>query len=124
MSGRNFADWLLSWAHRVPHFDFHFRRLRHETPFDIDPNGEYAQVGGEGGDAKLMTRKATKGGNAQKEGSPATIYHFDPWGRRTHIFGLLARRKRREGRWMCNEGHISWGKNNGQMGEWDEGKNM
>ena len=44
MSGRNFADWLLSWAHRVPHFDFRFHRLRQETPFDIDPNGEYAQV--------------------------------------------------------------------------------
>jgi hypothetical protein len=43
-SGKNFADWLLNWAHRVPHFDFRFNRLRQETPFDIDPNGEYAQV--------------------------------------------------------------------------------
>ncbi|KAI3414083.1 hypothetical protein GPALN_011549 [Globodera pallida] len=39
----NFADWLLKWAHRVPHFDFRFRRLQRETPFDVDPNGEYAQ---------------------------------------------------------------------------------
>ncbi|KAL3117726.1 hypothetical protein niasHT_000902 [Heterodera trifolii] len=39
----NFADWLLKWTHRVPHFDFRFNRLRQETPFDVDPNGEYAQ---------------------------------------------------------------------------------
>jgi len=44
MSGRNFADKLLILIHNLPHFDFRFNRLRHDTPFDIDPNGEYMQV--------------------------------------------------------------------------------
>uniref|UniRef100_A0A914MMS2 Protein tweety homolog n=1 Tax=Meloidogyne incognita TaxID=6306 RepID=A0A914MMS2_MELIC len=43
MSGRNFADKLLILIHNLPHFDFRFNRLRHDTPFDIDPNGEYMQ---------------------------------------------------------------------------------
>uniref|UniRef100_A0A1I8BBA6 Protein tweety homolog n=1 Tax=Meloidogyne hapla TaxID=6305 RepID=A0A1I8BBA6_MELHA len=43
MSGRNFADKLLILIHNLPHFDFRFNRLRNDTPFDIDPNGEYMQ---------------------------------------------------------------------------------
>ncbi|KAF7637349.1 Tweety-like protein [Meloidogyne graminicola] len=43
MSGRNFADQLLLLIHNLPHFDFRFNRLRRDTPFDIDPNGEYMQ---------------------------------------------------------------------------------